>query len=134
MTRWVELAGIERTYDKLFDLIVRKQFVSTCEPHLGVFLREKELTSVKEVAKAADLYLDARKYSNYKSKDKVRSTQAKPGSSAKPYSFDKPGFAHVNGNNKNETEDTRTCFKCNKPGHVAKFCTYRGTAPPSSNQ
>ena len=64
LTRWVELDGIERTYDKLFDLVVREQFVATCEPHLGVFLREKELTSVKEVAKAADLYLDARKYSN----------------------------------------------------------------------
>ena len=97
--------NVEQTYDKLFDQIVREQFVSTCEPHLGVFLREKELASVKEVAKAADLYLDARKYSNYKvqSRDKVRSTQAKPGSSAKPYSFDKPWSTHVNGNNKNET-------------------------------
>ena len=136
LTRWVELAGIERTYDKIFDLIVRDQFVSTCEPHLGVFLREKELTSVKEVAKAADLYLDARKYSNYKvqSKDKVRSTQAKPGSSAKPYTFDKPWSAHVNAKNKNETKDTRTCFKCHKPGHVAKFCTSKGTASAFSNQ
>ena len=88
LTPWIELSGIDQTYDKLFDLIVREQFVSTCEPHLGVFLREKELASVKEVAKAADLYLDARKYSNYKvqSKDKVRSTQAKPGSNTKPYS------------------------------------------------
>ena len=134
LTRWVELAGIEPTYDKLFDLIVREQFVSTCEPHLGVFLREKELTSMKEVAKAADLYLDARKYSNYKSKDKVRSIQAKPGSNAKPNSFDKPGSSHVNGNNKNETKDTRICFKCNKPGHVAKFCRNRGTASAFSNQ
>ena len=134
LTRWVELAGIERTYDKLFDLIVRDQFVSTCEPHLGVFLREKELTSVKDVAKAADLYLDGRKYSNYKSKDKGRPTQAKPGPNAKPYAFDKPGFANVNGNNKNENKDIRTCFKCNKPGHVAKFCTAKGTASAFSNQ
>ena len=134
LTRWVELAGIEQTYDKLFDLIVREQFVSTCEPHLGVFLREKELTSVKEVAKAADLYLDARKYSNYKNKDKVRSTQVKLGSNAKPYSFDKPGSSHGNGNNKNENKDTRICFKCNKPGHVARFCTYKGAPSAFPNQ
>ena len=38
LTRWVELAGIEQTYDKLFDLVVREQFVSTCEPHSSVFL------------------------------------------------------------------------------------------------
>ena len=98
-------------------------------------LREKELTSVKEVARAADLYLDIRKYSNYKSKDKVRSTQAKTGLNAKPNSFDKPRFSHaVHGNNTNEITDTRICFKCNKPGRVAKFCKNVGTASASSSQ
>ena len=135
LTRWVELAGIEQTYDQLFDLIVREQFVSTCEPHLEVFLREKKLTSVKEVGKAADLYLDARKYSNYKSEDKVGSTPARPGLNGKPDSFDKPGSSHAdNVNNKRETKDTRVCFTCNTPGHISMFCKNRRTASASSNQ
>ena len=64
----------------------------------------------------------------------MRSTQAKLGSNAKPYPFDKPGFSHLNDNNRNENKETRTCFKCNKPGHVAKFCSYKGTASAFPNQ
>ena len=42
LTRWMKMGKVPETYDGLRGMIVREQFLSTCNPDLAVYLRERE--------------------------------------------------------------------------------------------
>ena len=58
-SKWVEATGIEKSYEDINSLIVREQFLRRCHPELEAYLREKKITDMVELAKAAQRYLDA---------------------------------------------------------------------------
>jgi len=60
LDRWVQLAEIEQSFDGLRDLIAREQFLSVCDEHLAIYLRERSPKELSDVVKLADTYLDAR--------------------------------------------------------------------------
>ena len=41
-TRWIDMSGINKTYDGLTDLIPRDQLAFICNRDLELFLRERE--------------------------------------------------------------------------------------------
>ena len=63
LTRWVELASVEKTYEGLKSLFIREQYYRTCSLDLALFLRERKSETNEELAVIADRYLDAHKES-----------------------------------------------------------------------
>ena len=59
LNRWVELSGIDKTYEGLVNLMVREQYLNTCPKLLEIFLRERAFTNLTELAKLAEHYEDA---------------------------------------------------------------------------
>ena len=59
-TRWVDMSGINKTYDGLADLILRDQLAFICNRDLELFLREREPKSLEQASKLADQYKEAR--------------------------------------------------------------------------
>ncbi|XP_070207867.1 uncharacterized protein [Littorina saxatilis] len=57
--RWAELAGVGADFDKLVDLLLREQILSSCSTQLVTFLRESKFTSAEAMIEAADRYREA---------------------------------------------------------------------------
>ena len=58
--RWLEMAKIDKTYDSLYDLMVRDQFIHVCSKDLSLFLKERIPDSLDKMALLADQYREAR--------------------------------------------------------------------------
>ncbi|GFO00798.1 hypothetical protein PoB_002730300 [Plakobranchus ocellatus] len=56
LDRWIELSKMDKSYEKLKDLIVREQFMNACPEDLATSLREKDLPTLERVAKEADCF------------------------------------------------------------------------------
>jgi len=42
LDRWIKLAGIDKTFEGLKDLVVREQFLAVCDDRLTTYLRERD--------------------------------------------------------------------------------------------
>ena len=58
--RWIDMSGIDKTYDRLFDFMVCDQFLFMCNVDLKTFLLEKRCESAESLASMADMYRGAR--------------------------------------------------------------------------
>ena len=83
MTRWIAMSNSTKTFEGLFDLILRDQFLHVCNQELTVFLKQNVPTSIQEMAQLADQYREARyvgatslcaKYGKTSVKPNVKST------------------------------------------------------------
>ncbi|GFN74002.1 hypothetical protein PoB_000050800 [Plakobranchus ocellatus] len=118
LDRWIELSKMDKSDEKLKDLIVREKFMDACPEDLATSLREKDLPTLERVTKEADLFLKAR---NRKLSDQPRKMfqgNARPRmDSVRPLKPDKK----FNGGQraaKTSVADQRSCFKCKKTGHI----------------
>jgi len=42
LMRWIDLANVEKDFDGLVNLVVRKQYLESCPVQMAIFLRERE--------------------------------------------------------------------------------------------
>ncbi|GFN98798.1 reverse transcriptase [Plakobranchus ocellatus] len=125
LDRWLELSKTDKSYEKLKDLIVRGPFIDTCPEDLAMSLRERDLPTLERFAKEADLFLKAR---NRKLCDQSRKMfQGNAWSlmdSVRPLEPEKKfNGGQRAGEAKTRVADQRSCFKCKKTGHIARYCT-----------
>ena len=59
-TRWIEMAKIPKTFDGLFDLILRDQLLHICNQELAIFLRQNVPKTASEMCKLADQFSESR--------------------------------------------------------------------------
>ena len=59
LDKWVELAGGNKTFKGVSELMVREQFTNSCPKDVSVFLKERSPKDLEELAKLAELYLNA---------------------------------------------------------------------------
>ena len=57
--RWIELAGVDKTYESLKDFMIQEQYMSTCNKELLIFLKQRVPQSIADTTKLAQQYLDA---------------------------------------------------------------------------
>jgi len=108
-SRWLDFSGIEKTFEALKDLMVREQYLDACTVDLAVFLRERALTDLAELAKVAQKYLDAHV---------GKGQHQRTGKQDEKNNVENQGQQAKN----DKSRAAKTCFTCNKPGHLAKDC------------
>lgn len=59
LDNWRQQADVMRDFDGLSDLFLREQFMNSSSKSLQLFLKERKFKSVKEIAEAADRYVEA---------------------------------------------------------------------------
>lgn len=101
LTKWIQLAKVNETFEGLQTLIVREQFLRVCSKELEVFLRERAITDLIELAAVAEQYLDAHKRGNL--------TVVTPARVSTPSV--QPAIP-----------EPKRCYNCNRPGHLARNC------------
>lgn len=129
LERWVELSKCEHSYEGLFDLILREQFVNIVKRDLVLFLKERLPKTVGEMAILADQYREARMIP-------VTALTRAPGSQVgSSVGVDRPirsqgtydngdrGSKPVQGQGQLRSGvgsmEKRRCFRCGKVGHIA---------------
>ena len=118
-TRWVDMSGINKTYDGLADLILRDQLAFICNRDLELFLREREPKSLEQASKLADQYKEAR-YTDIlnltfkiNERPRSRSRSRSPSPSVRRYNHQGP------------QPFRGSCFICGDKKHIARFCPDR---------
>ena len=106
--RWVELAGVTQDYASLRNLILKEQFIGVCPKDLAVYLKEKPFENLTVMCGQAERFLEAHGKSLHS--DKQGETDST-----------KKTVEKKQGQNK-----TRTCFNCQKVGHVQAECRNKG--------
>jgi hypothetical protein len=101
--RWIDLSGVEPSYPGLCDLIIREQYLKTCSRELELFLRERAITNLEELAKLAQQFMDAHR----SGREKWREDNVPPQEVARRSS---------------PPQQTKRCYACNRVGHVARNC------------
>ncbi|GFO34139.1 Zinc finger protein [Plakobranchus ocellatus] len=99
--------------------------MDACSEDLTTSLREKDLPTLERVPKEADLFLKARTRKLCDQLRKVFQGNVRPRmDSVRPLELEKT----LNGGQraweaKTSVADHRSCFKCKKTGHIARYCT-----------
>ena len=116
--RWIDMSGIDKTYDRLFDFMVCDQFLFMCNLDLKTFLLEKRCESAEALASMADMYrgacmVSAVSLSSQNKKQTRNKTDNKSVAS---------GSSSGQQSGQSRQGDNRTGFNCNKAGHIATKC------------
>ena len=134
LSSWITIAKIELTFDGLFDLLLKTQYIRACPRDLTVFITQQAPESLEKLVEISGHFLDSKpRYSGQLNDDT---------SSRKP---NDTGRSQVNVTNRyrgsvdqNITRSPRnaniTCFLCNKRGHVARDCRGHSSRAPQPNQ
>lgn len=148
LCRWVECSKIKKSYDELFELLVKDQLLSAISSYLAAHLMEKNLfeNPLSEIITIADNFqsIHASNYKVPKYKDKnvplitnksklvytVNDRYSKV-RNKKIKCFNCGGLGHISRNCKvqssnfvkDEKDSNRVCFNCKVFGYSAKFCT-----------
>ena len=119
LERWVDLAGIDKTYESVMDLLVREQYISTCSEEMAIFLKERIPKNVKEMTIFAERYVEAHER-KYKSDDTDGQKSTTKAASAKQMETKSDNSAI-----ERTQYRTRQCFICGRHNHIARDCFYR---------
>lgn len=139
LQRWLQLAKVGNTYDDLIDFLLRDQLMGTCNRDLYLFLKEKRLVTVKEVATIADQYAEARggvnlvirRDNQFQGNSQVRKGQSGQHNAKSSYGrnehLGQKGASTASSNVSNKGSGRQVqCFKCGG-NHYANECRNRGS-------
>ncbi|XP_053378778.1 uncharacterized protein LOC128548205 [Mercenaria mercenaria] len=148
-SRWTELAGIEKTYESLCDLMIREQFIEGCSAELAVFLKERTPKSMDEITRLAEQYIEAhkgtpsilsksvapqRKHNSTSHEQSSRKTEEKNGLRKTCFICNKAGHLARDCRQNSRSNTPKSCFICNKAGHLARDCKQMRSAPAKNDQ
>lgn len=118
LDRWIEIGKVDKTFQGLYDLVLRDQFISVCNKDLILFPKERIPNNIQDMCALADQYKEAR----------CANIQTLVNSSRKDTSVDSQNSSQSRppvqryqketaGNSKDQPPKARmdiTCYKCKK--------------------
>ncbi len=105
LERWIDLEDIEKSYEKIRDLMLKEQFLEACPKDVAIYLQERAPENLQELTKQADLYLIA--HGRQLNGAPQGSVETKKSSTTAP---------------SKSSDIPIKCYNCNKTGHMAREC------------
>ena len=147
--KWVELSEVGKTFEGVEELMVQEQFTNSCPRDVSIFLKERKLKNLEELAQMAEQYLDAhnKKLSSKTmvARQDVRDNKLVRSGSQKDVlrcfacdgrghrAVDCPNRAWTSRNELNSRFRRSYCYKCGSSGHDTKDCQNLSHAPSQLN-
>ena len=119
LIRWIELAGIEESYDAVCGMFVREQYLQTCSKEMEVFLRERAETDLTKLGKLAEQYEEAHSAAK---RNNRQFSRVSDDCEQRPTATKSENQIQGQGQGQNQAGKRKACFNCGKPGHIAKNC------------
>ena len=133
LCKWIQMSKVDETFEGLFDLLMREQFMIACNRDLSMFLRERQCSSIDSMCEIAERYVEAHgrfsfsssnRFTGYRNPDRTEKS-ASPGKfSAKEkqnLASGKNGKDRFN-SDKTSYKSDKTCFNCGGLGHYSFQC------------
>ncbi|XP_061195768.1 uncharacterized protein LOC133203996 [Saccostrea echinata] len=118
--KWLNLTKSPRTYEGLKDLFLREQFMNSCSRSLAMFLKERHPGNVEEMSNLADQFIEAHGYSSFM-KDVQVFQKTYPSEFQRSLINRNHNQMYRRQSDSQQMKD-RKCYRCHKPGHLAKDC------------
>ena len=142
--RWIELGHVDKTYQGLKDGLLREQAMSVVTRNLRIFKMERKPKDIGEMSTLAEQYLEVHGNTyNFANVDKhkhnvVGQQQSKYTDRSNVgmdrrmgHKEDTPSVVKVD-TNSTYHRDTRSCYLCQKVGHIARNCGVVKKPSPAS--
>ena len=113
LRHWLEREVIDNDFAKFADLVAREQLMVSCSKELKLWIKEQKPKTVDELTEKAEAFQQAHKNEHVSKPDQLKH----PGKS----------FQY-----KEKQAETRTCFICQKAGHIATNCPSKPRKPAES--
>ena len=117
--KWVSLSDIDETYAGLKDLILREQFLRKCHLELRTFLKERNPSSLPEMATFTEKYLAAHGGVMFKLAKPRPKGDFKVGDSLETTAS--PNGTTLSVSRQQALREGK-CFLCGQKGHMARNC------------
>lgn len=107
--RWAELSSTARDFERLRELVLQDQFLRKSHHSLALYLRERKVPSLEGLLELADQYFEAQSLENLGKSKRIEAETAEPN-------------ARENAVKQVPRPEVRSCYLCNKIGHLAAQC------------
>ena len=121
MNQWLELYNVEKTFEGLRELLLREQFLYSCQKDMAMFLKVRAPVDQKSMLDLAINYEWAHKYVGYEEAQPISNQGGMRKCS------DIPRYRHPQSNI--HSFSPFKGYRCNKVGHMANECRQTNNKP-----